>query len=72
MLQKKQALEEAKITHVLSAIDMPVAKDHVKAFSHLSIDADDDINVNLLPSFTTANAFIQEGLDNGGGVLVHW
>jgi len=71
LLQKKQALEEAKITHILSAIDMP-AKDHVKAFSHLSIYVDDDIDENLLPSFTTANAFIQEGLDNGGGVLVHW
>ena len=48
------------------------AKDHVKAFSHLCINVDDDIDANLLPSFTTANAFIQEGLDNGGGVLVHW
>jgi len=72
LLQKKQALEEAKITHILSAIEGSVAEDHVKAFSHLLINVDDLIDANLLPSFTTANAFIQEGLDNGGGVLVHW
>jgi dual specificity phosphatase 12 len=27
---------------------------------------------NLLEHFPTCNRFIQDGLDAGGGVLIHW
>jgi dual specificity phosphatase 12 len=39
---------------------------------HLMIDVDDVDEENLLQHFVTTNAFIQSGLDGGGGVLVHW
>lgn len=41
-------------------------------FKHLVIAVDDVGDENLLEHFATANAFIQSGLDAGGGVLVHW
>jgi dual specificity phosphatase 12 len=41
-------------------------------YKHLMIDADDVEDEDLLCHFQTTNKFIQEGLDEGGGVFVHW
>lgn len=44
----------------------------VSPYKQLLVEVDDVEDENLLQYFTTTNAFIQEGLDGGGGVLVHW
>lgn len=41
-------------------------------YKHLVVEVDDVDDENLLEHFAATNAFIQEGLDGGGGVLVHW
>lgn len=41
-------------------------------FQQLKIEVDDVDDEDLLQYFASANAFIQAGLDAGGGVLVHW
>jgi dual specificity phosphatase 12 len=49
-----------------------VDRELFKPFKHLMVEVDDVEDENLLQFFTTTNGFIQEGLDGGGGVLVHW
>jgi hypothetical protein len=74
-LRRHQQLEAANITHVLSVLRLPLDSDHFNQFKgrkHLVIEVDDVEDENLLQHFVTTNAFIQEGLDGGGGVLVHW
>lgn len=70
-LRRRQALQEANITHVLSVLRLPLDKELFKPFKHLLVEIDDVEDENLLQFFTTTNGFIQEGLDGGGGVLVH-
>ncbi|QDS76527.1 hypothetical protein FKW77_005995 [Venturia effusa] len=70
-LRRKQQLQEANITHVLSVHRLPVDQTLVSPYKHLLVEVDDVEDENLLQYFTTTNAFIQEGLDDGGGVLVH-
>lgn len=41
-------------------------------FKHCSIQVDDVEDENLLGEFARAVKFIKEGLEGGGGVLVHW
>lgn len=43
-----------------------------EGFQQLKIEVDDVDDEDLLQYFASANAFIQAGLDAGGGVLVHW
>jgi dual specificity phosphatase 12 len=57
---------------VLSVLGLPLDKELFKPFKHLVVEVDDVEDENLLQYFTTTNGFIQEGLDGGGGVLVHW
>lgn len=65
-------MKEAKITHVVSVLRWPVEELLMKPYKHLQIDVDDDEEENLLEFFPTTNRFIQNALDNGGSVLVHW
>lgn len=44
----------------------------VKQYKHLRIEVDDLHWENLLVSFGKTNDFINEGLEGGGGVFVHW
>uniref|UniRef100_A0A093VM79 protein-tyrosine-phosphatase n=2 Tax=Talaromyces marneffei PM1 TaxID=1077442 RepID=A0A093VM79_TALMA len=60
-LRNKAALQEANITHVVSVL----------RFQQLKIEVDDVDDEDLLQYFASANAFIQAGLDAGGGVLIH-
>jgi hypothetical protein len=71
-LRRKQALQDANITHVLSVLRLPLDQELFKGFKHMLVEVDDVEDENLLEHFKTTNAFIQEGLDSGGGVLVHW
>lgn len=43
-----------------------------EGFQQLKIEVDDVDDEDLLQYFASANAFIQAGLDAGGGVLIHW
>lgn len=41
-------------------------------FKHYSVQVDDVEDENLLGEFAHTAKFIQEGLESGGSVLVHW
>lgn len=71
-MRRKASLRESNITHVLSVLRMPLDKNLYQGFEHLQIEVDDVEDEDLLQHFPTTNAFIQKGLENGGGVLVHW
>lgn len=71
-LKRKEALKEANITHVLSVLTLPLDKALFEDYKHLAIDIDDDEDADIIQHFPACNAFIREGLDSGGAVLVHW
>ena len=50
----------------------PFEDDLYKDYSHHVIEVDDLEGENVIESFAECNGFIQQGLDGGGGVLVHW
>ncbi|KAL8689814.1 MAG: hypothetical protein Q9218_004599 [Villophora microphyllina] len=70
-LKRKEALKIANITHVLSVLTLPLDDALFNGYKHLPIDIDDDEDADLIQHFPASNAFIQEGLEGGGGVLVH-
>jgi dual specificity phosphatase 12 len=51
---------------------MNVDDELFKGYKHKLVELDDVEDENLLEHFADTNAFIQEGLDSGGSVLVHW
>ena len=71
-MRRYAALKKANITHVVSALRLPLDPDLFTSYKHLVVELDDLEDENVLEYFATSNAFIQEGLDGGGGVLVHW
>jgi dual specificity phosphatase 12 len=71
-LRRKEMLERANITHVLSVLSLPLDKVLFAPYKHMVVKVDDVEDENLLEHFTTTNGFIEEGLEGGGGVLVHW
>lgn len=71
-LRNKAALQKANITHVVSVLRMRPDENLTEGFQQLKIEVDDVDDEDLLQYFASANAFIQAGLDAGGGVLVHW
>ncbi|EUC31399.1 hypothetical protein COCVIDRAFT_31079 [Bipolaris victoriae FI3] len=70
-LRRREALEQANITHVLSVLRMPLDDALFAPFKHMVVEVDDVDDENLLQHFPATNRFIREGLDAGGGVLVH-
>jgi dual specificity phosphatase 12 len=71
-LRRREALQQANITHVLSVLRTPLDQDLFSLFKHMVVEVDDVEDENLLEHFPATNSFIQEGLEGGGGVLVHW
>lgn len=71
-LKRREALKSANITHVLSVLTLPLDEALFDGYKRLVIDIDDDEGADIIQHFPASNAFIQEGLDSGGGVLVHW
>ncbi|KAL8681701.1 MAG: hypothetical protein Q9224_002330 [Gallowayella concinna] len=71
-LKRKEALKEANITHILSVLTLPLDPALFENYKHLAIDIDDDEDADIIQHFPASNVFIQEGLEGGGGVLVHW
>lgn len=65
-------LEKACVTHIVSVLPFEDLKDLPKDIKHLVIDVDDSEEVNILQYFPRSNDFIHEGVEAGGGVLVHW
>ncbi|KAI9843900.1 MAG: tyrosine protein phosphatase yvh1 [Sclerophora amabilis] len=70
-MRRGDALKEANITHVLSVLRMSPNERLFGPYQHMCIEVDDVEDENLLQHFATSNAFIQDGLDRQGGVLVH-
>lgn len=71
-MRRYEALKKANITHVVSAVSQPLDDSLFKDYKHLLVELDDIDDEDILQHFAISNAFIQEGLDGGGGVLVHW
>ncbi|CZT20311.1 related to dual specificity phosphatase [Ramularia collo-cygni] len=70
-LRRKESLKAANITHVLSVLKLPLDEKLFENFAHKVVEVDDVDDENLLEHFESCNKFIQDGLDAGGGVLVH-
>ncbi|KAF2709304.1 dual specificity protein phosphatase 12 [Pleomassaria siparia CBS 279.74] len=71
-LRRRDALQQANITHVLSVLRLPLDQNLFSPFKqHMVVEVDDVDDENLLEHFPATNRFIQNGLDSGGGVLVH-
>ncbi|EME84452.1 uncharacterized protein MYCFIDRAFT_187455 [Pseudocercospora fijiensis CIRAD86] len=70
-LRRKEALHDAGITHVLSILKFKPDERQFAGFTHKVVEVDDVDDENLLEHFEATNKFIQDGLDAGGGVLVH-
>ena len=71
-MRAKEALKNANITHVVSALRLPLDKKLFEGYEHLHIEVDDVEDENMLEWFSVANDFVRGGLEGGGGVLVHW
>ena len=71
-MRRKEALKTANITHVLSVLRLDVDENLFGSYHHKIVQVDDVDDENLLEHFPSTNKFIQDGLDSGGGVLVHW
>lgn len=72
-LRRREALQQANITHVLSVLRLSPDRELFSSFKqHMVVEVDDVEDENLLEHFPSTNKFIQDGLDGGGGVLVHW
>jgi dual specificity phosphatase 12 len=69
-LRRREALQQANITHVVSVLRSPLDTALFSPFKQHIVEVDDVDDENLLEHFPTTNHFIQEGLDSGGGVLV--
>lgn len=72
-LSNTLALRDANITHVVTVMRGGIDNDRFKAFKkHLHIAVDDVSDEDLLQHFPSTNAFVRSGLEEGGGVLIHW
>ncbi|TKX18641.1 tyrosine-protein phosphatase [Elsinoe australis] len=70
-LRRKASLQECNITHVLSVLRLPLDQDLFEGYTHHVVEIDDVDDENLLEHLPPCIKFIQDGLDTGGGVLVH-
>jgi dual specificity phosphatase 12 len=71
-LRRKKALQDVGVTHVLSVLRLELDENIFGDYSHKVVEVDDVDDENLLEHFPSCNKFIQDGLDAGGSVLVHW
>ena len=60
--------KQAGITHILSVLDFDT--NDLSDYTHLHISVEDQPDENLLQHFNETNRFIDNALNNGGGVYV--
>lgn len=60
------------ITHVVSVLRYHLDEQMTDGLIHLQIEVDDEDEENLLEHLPTTNKFIEDALDGGGCVFVHW
>ena len=65
-------MKKADITHVVSVLCLPLDEDLFQGYEHHVVEVNDVEDENIIQHFPASNAFMQQGLDGGGGVLVHW
>ncbi|PGH22967.1 hypothetical protein AJ80_03016 [Polytolypa hystricis UAMH7299] len=70
-LRNKITLKNANITHIVTVLRMEIQEDQFDGYEHLHVQVNDVSDEDLLEHFPSTNAFIQSGLNGGGGVLVH-
>ncbi|TKA23490.1 hypothetical protein B0A50_07517 [Salinomyces thailandicus] len=70
-LRRKLALQTSGITHILTLLRQPLDDKLFEGFTHRVIEVDDVDDENLLEFLPECVGFIQRGLEEGGGVLVH-
>lgn len=51
---------------------LPLEQQLFEGFQHMVVEVDDVEDENLLEHFPAATRFIEDGLQSGGAVLVHW
>jgi len=59
------------ITQILAIINENVTSSDYSGYKHMHVDIFDTEDENILQYFPSTNAFIEEGIAAGGGVLVH-
>ena len=64
----KELLESYAITHIVSLYRTPV---HPNDFEYMCINIDDNEREKIYKYFSETNKFIENGLKDGYGVLVH-
>ncbi|KAK9462349.1 protein-tyrosine phosphatase-like protein [Lipomyces oligophaga] len=70
-LRGKKAIQDAHISHVLSAVNGKLDLSQLPETSHLHVDIEDDEDTDLLQHLEHALAFMDEAISSGGAVLVH-
>lgn len=70
-LQGKQTLAREGITHILSILPPPISDRYVSGFVHKLVDAEDEVEQDLIQFFPECIDFIDKALGSGGAVLVH-
>ncbi|CAF1147734.1 unnamed protein product [Adineta ricciae] len=71
-LSNKTRLKRLKITHILSVVFIPPAKNLIPPNTkHLFLKADDNVAFDMTPYFEQACQFIEEARLSNGAVLVH-
>ncbi|KAI9886766.1 MAG: hypothetical protein M1823_001409 [Watsoniomyces obsoletus] len=70
-LSRTAVLKKANITHIVSTLRATPNEALLAPYQHLTVEIDDMEDEDFLQHFPVTNRFIQQGLDDGGGVLVH-
>jgi dual specificity phosphatase 12 len=72
-LKLKSKLQKVGITHILSALVYDFSKyEDWDQYEHLQIEALDVDDENLLGEFEKTGSWIENALQGGGKVLIHW
>lgn len=69
--RNSQLLHSRKLSHILTVNTKDLGPTRTEGFEHLFLEANDDMEEDLLRHFPAAFDFIERGMQ-AGGVLVHW
>lgn len=71
-MTSKTVLEDEGITHVLTVMRELDHSKMLESFKRLIIDINDDPDESIIDYFASAIQWIDDALEEGGKVLVHW